>query len=328
MNNGENHDRFPLVRRPSSAVEKAAPGAKRILSGMVADTLALVKGERAKPIFTVLLGLGDRNENHFYEMFERFFRNELGQRYELKFLHFEKEAELLHLAQTQLFDLTFVILNNIHWDMPFVPSESWHPIIGFLEQFKTRHEKPIITSSGYQNIDSERLRRAGIPFLCVPFSEEQFRYALKACLEVDGIMSVKTRPFRIVHVDDEDWLLEMVSSAIRTKFKTVIIDTFQNGDKAWEELRRADPDFLITDLLNNNIPGRTESFGMNGYELLPLLAKRNVKYPILVLSGSLSREGYELRTRQLAGPNLNVSYLKKPFTQEQLYAELDKHIKL
>lgn len=34
---------FALVRMPSSAVEKAAPGAKRILSGMVADTLALKK---------------------------------------------------------------------------------------------------------------------------------------------------------------------------------------------------------------------------------------------------------------------------------------------
>jgi hypothetical protein len=34
---------FELVRRPSSAVEKTAPGAKRILSGMVADALALRK---------------------------------------------------------------------------------------------------------------------------------------------------------------------------------------------------------------------------------------------------------------------------------------------
>jgi len=34
-------NKFPLVRRPSSAVEKAAPGAKRILSGMIADTLDL-----------------------------------------------------------------------------------------------------------------------------------------------------------------------------------------------------------------------------------------------------------------------------------------------
>lgn len=34
---------FALVPRPPSAVEKAEPGAQRVLSGMVADTLALVK---------------------------------------------------------------------------------------------------------------------------------------------------------------------------------------------------------------------------------------------------------------------------------------------
>ena len=36
-----------LVPRPSSAVEKAVPGVKRILSGMVSDTLALAKEQRA-----------------------------------------------------------------------------------------------------------------------------------------------------------------------------------------------------------------------------------------------------------------------------------------
>jgi TPR repeat protein len=36
-------DNFALVPRPPSAIEKTAPGAKRILSGMVADTLALTK---------------------------------------------------------------------------------------------------------------------------------------------------------------------------------------------------------------------------------------------------------------------------------------------
>lgn len=40
---------FALVRKPSSAVEKAAPGAKRILSGMVADTIILVES-RANPV--------------------------------------------------------------------------------------------------------------------------------------------------------------------------------------------------------------------------------------------------------------------------------------
>lgn len=36
---------FALVRGPASAVEKAAPGAKRILTGMVAETLALAEAK-------------------------------------------------------------------------------------------------------------------------------------------------------------------------------------------------------------------------------------------------------------------------------------------
>lgn len=42
-NNGDKPNGFALVRKPSSAIEKAAPGARRIVSGMVADTLALTK---------------------------------------------------------------------------------------------------------------------------------------------------------------------------------------------------------------------------------------------------------------------------------------------
>lgn len=37
-----NNDNFALVPRPPAALEKAEPGAKRILAGMVADTLALI----------------------------------------------------------------------------------------------------------------------------------------------------------------------------------------------------------------------------------------------------------------------------------------------
>jgi hypothetical protein len=37
-----------LIRRFVNPVEKAEPGAKRILSGVIADTLALVKKERLK----------------------------------------------------------------------------------------------------------------------------------------------------------------------------------------------------------------------------------------------------------------------------------------
>lgn len=38
---------FVLVKRPSSALKKVAPGAKRVLSGMVADALALAKKEQS-----------------------------------------------------------------------------------------------------------------------------------------------------------------------------------------------------------------------------------------------------------------------------------------
>jgi TPR repeat protein len=39
-------DNFALVRKPSNAVEKAAPGEKRILSGMVAETLVVAREQK------------------------------------------------------------------------------------------------------------------------------------------------------------------------------------------------------------------------------------------------------------------------------------------
>jgi len=54
---------FALVPRSPGALEKAQPGRKRILSGMVADTLALARKESfTKPPFAVLLGLGDETD--------------------------------------------------------------------------------------------------------------------------------------------------------------------------------------------------------------------------------------------------------------------------
>ncbi len=44
-------DKFALVTRPPGALEKAEPGAKRILSGIVADVLALQKGNEAAEVW-------------------------------------------------------------------------------------------------------------------------------------------------------------------------------------------------------------------------------------------------------------------------------------
>ena len=106
--------------------------------------------------------------------------------------------------------------------------------------------------------------------------------------------------------------------------KDVVLLKFQNRDEAWRELLRQDPDLLITDMRNDNVPGRTENFGMSGFKLLKLLAKRKVEYPILVGSGSFSVRGNEGLAKKSAGPDLNVAYLTKPYSPELFRCALDK----
>jgi CheY-like chemotaxis protein len=139
--------------------------------------------------------------------------------------------------------------------------------------------------------------------------------------------SRNSRPLRIVLVDDEDWFTGMVERAIHHSFKNVIVHTFHNRDEAWQELLRADPDLVITDMNNDNLPFLHRPYlGMSGWEMLPLLAERKVKYPILVVSGSFLMEGVESKARECAGPDLNVSFLTKPFTLKQFNLELLKHL--
>jgi len=152
--------------------------------------------------------------------------------------------------------------------------------------------------------------------------------ATKQSVVETPIFSSTTRQFRIIHIDDEECLLKLIGRVIRANqaFKGVTVQTFQNRDEALRELLQNAPDLLITDLRSDNVPGRTEHFGMSGFELLSLLAQRDVKYPILVFSGSLSQKDHESYARQCAGHNLKVSFLQKPATPEQLYSELCKHL--
>ena len=142
--------------------------------------------------------------------------------------------------------------------------------------------------------------------------------------DTPAIFVNQVRPIRIILIDDEDWLLKMFEQAIRANpiFKNAIVQAFQNRDEAWQELLKIDPDLLITDMYNDNVPGRTQNFGMSGWEMLPQLAKRKAKFQILVLSGMAK----ETEVRECAGSELNVSFLKKPFTTDQFYTELSKHL--
>ncbi len=115
---------------------------------------------------------------------------------------------------------------------------------------------------------------------------------------------------RIVVVEDESVIMQFMESFIRDWFKDVALLLFSNSSEAWQELSQADPDLLILQT------------PMEGQELLPLLAERKAKFPILVTSGYFG----EKELRQRAGPNLNVSVLLKPFSPEQFYRELLVHV--
>ena len=127
---------------------------------------------------------------------------------------------------------------------------------------------------------------------------------------------------RIVIVDDEEFVGEMMELLVKGHFQEVTVLRFQNRDTAWQELQRAEPVLLITDMNNHNIPGRTEYMGMSGWKLLPLLAERAVRYPILVVSGSFLLPGIESEARARAGRDLNITFMSKPFTAEFFQSEV------
>ena len=164
-----------LVRSPSNEVEKTAPRAKRILSGLVADTLELAKQKTpSKPIFTVLAGrcLGD--------LFERIIKQKLAQQYDLRFVRFGDDGEfycdkdgiyageLCDLAQKQPFDLIVAY-------GPMGTEE-----IKLLADLKNRYGKPIIATSGLVNNEkAEQMKNVNLTFLPAPFDAEEFWSVLR-----------------------------------------------------------------------------------------------------------------------------------------------------
>jgi CheY-like chemotaxis protein len=117
---------------------------------------------------------------------------------------------------------------------------------------------------------------------------------------------------QVVIADDEPCMWDYYTLVLKDLFRSVEIMTFENGNDAWEQLQKHDPDLLIMDL---NRPG------LGGLETLRLLSERGAAYPILVVSGSLCAET-ETKARKIAGPNLRVSLLSKPCQVERLRREL------
>jgi len=104
---------------------------------------------------------------------------------------------------------------------------------------------------------------------------------------------------------------------IRLWFKDATFRLFQdNGEEAWQELSRTDPDLLI---MADAMPV------LRGEEIGRRLLDRKATYPIIVTSAFDPTEDW---VREFASRGLNVRFLVMPFTIEDVRKLLEASLKI
>jgi DNA-binding response OmpR family regulator len=114
---------------------------------------------------------------------------------------------------------------------------------------------------------------------------------------------------RIILVDDEKHMLQLFDLYLHEWFDALELVPFQNGDAAWREFTRQEPDLLITDWFHP---------GLDGGELVRKLAEKKSKVPVLMISACDVEFVHEF-----ANSGVNVVFLQKPFGSEQLWRAIN-----
>lgn len=142
----------------------------------------------------------------------------------------------------------------------------------------------------------------------------QFR---KACRQNDrpkpnksGRQPLKPK-HRIILLDDDETILQVTERAITHGIRDVEVHSFQDAVAAWHELLQEPPDVLIMDFYHS---------APDGEAIIRMLAEQRASFPILVISGGATEE----QVRRSVSPYQKVSFLRKPWSQKQLYGELSK----
>lgn len=115
---------------------------------------------------------------------------------------------------------------------------------------------------------------------------------------------------RIIVVDDEKHMLQLFDLYLHEWFSEVELLLFQNGDAAWEELSRKEPDLLITDWYHP---------GLDGGEMVRKLAQKQARFPVLMVSACDNDV-----IREFNDSKINIVFLQKPFISEHLWRNINK----
>lgn len=186
---------------------------------------------------------------------------------------------------------------------------------------------PILMVSGVMGmLETQARRNAGprlnVHYLSKPFVPDEFIFLLKQCLHrlspqdqlVQWSASL-SRPLRIVQLDDEEPILDIVAYILRQCFPNLLLYQFQKSPSAWRILTEARPDLLITDdIMHGNRD-------WNGESIVRCLVERGVDYPILVLSAWPPTQAWVQRVGADYG---KLSFLCEPFAPSHFYRELGK----
>src|SRR5277367_6212278 len=118
---------------------------------------------------------------------------------------------------------------------------------------------------------------------------------------------------KILVIDDEEWLREMIQLALRQKGYEVV--EAENGEVGIEKARKILPDLILCDVNMEK---------MDGYGTLSSLRgdKSTAAIPFILMTGLADNAG--MRHGMELGAD---DYLPKPFTIEALYAAVDARIK-
>ncbi len=121
------------------------------------------------------------------------------------------------------------------------------------------------------------------------------------------------RMSKILVIDDEDWLREMMLLALRQRGFEMI--EASGGDDGVEMARRELPDLILCDVNMEKT---------NGYQALSLLRKEpnTASIPFILMTGLADQAG--MRQGMELGAD---DYLAKPFTIEDLYAAVEARLK-
>jgi len=119
----------------------------------------------------------------------------------------------------------------------------------------------------------------------------------------------RPKKLRIVLVDDEKYMLQLLETYIQSWFDDVDLLQFQNGDDAWREMSETEPDLLITDWRHP---------GLDGGELLRKLAGKHVRTPVLMISAHDND-----CIQEFLASGMKIVFLQKPFGVAQFWQALD-----